>query len=198
MKGRNFVAGIATAGWLAVSAVISPAPAALMTGQFSMTGTDIYDLNANTISFLTNTINVGTGAFVPLAGTSVVFTQGAFPAAVNYTTLTGQLFTGAFGLSFAFTGLANFLEGGLNPTDLTISGPGVLTLAGFDNTPGTFSLTTQGGGSGGLPPQATVTFSSTTVAVPGPLLGAGLPGLLAAVGGLVALARTRRRRAQLA
>ena len=191
MKARNFVVGIATAGWLAVSAVISPAPAIPITGNFSLTGTDTYNLTTNTITFLTNTINIATGSFAGLAGTSVVFDQN--PA--NYSALTGLFFHHvASGLSFTFPGLANFSENTPNPNDLTISGNGILTLPGFDPTPGTFNLTTQEGGDG----LTVVTFSSTTRAVPGPLLGAGLPGLLAAAGGLVALARARRRRTHLA
>lgn len=40
----------------------------------------------------------------------------------------------------------------------------------------------------------TITYSLAPVAVPGPIVGAGLPGLLAAAGGLVLLARRRRQR----
>jgi hypothetical protein len=36
-------------------------------------------------------------------------------------------------------------------------------------------------------------FSLTGVTVPGPIVGAGLPGLIAALGALVGLARRRRR-----
>jgi hypothetical protein len=49
------------------------------------------------------------------------------------------------------------------------------------------------GADGTFGPSYNGTFSLTPVAVPGPIVGAGLPGLLFACGGLVALARRRKR-----
>jgi hypothetical protein len=43
--------------------------------------------------------------------------------------------------------------------------------------------------------QINASFNDGTVAVPGPVVGAGLPGLIAACSGLIALARRRRRQA---
>jgi hypothetical protein len=49
---------------------------------------------------------------------------------------------------------------------------------------------------GSTAPQADYAFGSlTTAAVPGPIVGAGLPGLMMALGGLVILARRRRNQA---
>jgi hypothetical protein len=68
---------------------------------------------------------------------------------------------------------------------------------GFDPTSVFYSAAyTQNGGPGA---EINGSFNdSTTPSVPGPVVGAGLPGLVAALGGLVAMARARRRRNQLA
>jgi hypothetical protein len=190
---RLFAAATIAAAWLAVAGAASPVSAALINGQFSINGLDRYDFAANTIGFVpgSSTVTTASGDFAAslgFVGSAITFAQGNIPTDVDYTTLTGLLFTGVNGLSFTISGLATFEED-LIENELAIRANGTLTLAGSDPTPGRFSLTTQLGGDGLI----VVSFSATTVAVPGPALGAGVPGLLLACGGLVGFVRRRRR-----
>jgi hypothetical protein len=192
-KWRGFVVAAVAAAWLAVPAAVQPASADVIAegSRFSFVGIDRYNLATNTIGFVAgdSIIRTGDQSFAPLVGQPITFNQGNIPFDVNYSTLTGLFFSGPSGLSFTFDGVANFLEGAIFPNDLAIGGPGTLTLNGFDPTPVLFVLTTQGGGG-----SAFTTFSATViaVAVPGPVVGAGVPGLLAACAGLIAFARRRR------
>jgi len=93
---------------------------------------------------------------------------------------TGQSFTGIHddGMSFYINGQTVFSSPGpTSPTSTT----GVYT-----GPTGFFNFEVVYGENSGLP-------AVLTLAVPGPIVGAGLPGLLAACGGLLALARRRRK-----
>src|SRR5262245_24063221 len=96
LTARHFAAALATAGCLAVSGAMSPAPAALITGTFSLAGTDSYDMTANTISILSNTVLTSTGSFnaAGLTGTSLTIVP---VNPIHYDALTGLLFTGISG-----------------------------------------------------------------------------------------------------
>jgi hypothetical protein len=196
MMSSNRLVGVVAAAVtsLAVSGAVNPAAAVPLSGQFSMDGFNSYDFTTKRIGFLPFSvfINPTSGDFFPdLVGVNFSFEQGTEPQPpVNYTTLTG-LFVEVRGFTFAFSGFASFVEGSvIDPTALAISGNGILNRVGFDPTPGFFSLTTQGGGSS----QIVTTFSATITAVPGPVVGAGLPCLVAACGGLLGWWRRHRRR----
>ena len=186
-KWRGFMVATVAAAWLAVPGAVQPASAALISGQFSMTGTDIWNNATNTLGVSSGSVNTGTGDFARV-GRYDNNLQSVQPCRfmpvhkatniiqVAQSLLSGLLYTGSNGLTFTInnSAFAENITPPANLPDLSILATGVLTLTGRDNTPGEFALTTQGGGDG----TTTVTFSATTVAVPGPVLGAGLPGLV--------------------
>jgi hypothetical protein len=73
----------------------------------------------------------------------------------------------------------------LTPQCQFVGGGGLINASGIYYA----EFTGTGGGTSGY------SGNISTFAVPGPMLGAGIPGLLAACGGLIALARRRRRAA---
>jgi hypothetical protein len=203
---KRLFGGVAVAAGLAMALAASPASAIPIVGTLSISGPNIIDYDGNTITFLSGaTVGAASGDFATAGfsiGDVVTMRNLGFPisyAGVGPTTFNsgsdlacgaGCVFS-ALDVVTGNTALFNIVSYVIseNPgVDLDIIGTGFafLSAVGFDPTPGTFLFTTQGPGG------PTVTFSATTISVPGPIVGAGLPGLLLACGALLILARRRR------
>jgi hypothetical protein len=125
--------------------------------------------NPNVVGDLNGTI---TATF-----TTPVTSVGAF--VTGATSITETVFSGATMLGSVSTGGANFIGAGtgLPPNIfLSISNFGI-SSAVFTAIPNSFTLD-----------------NFTFIPVPGPVVGAGLPGIILACGAILALARSRRRR----
>jgi hypothetical protein len=193
MIGKRLLGAIVVL-WLAFSPLsVRPASAVFITGSFDLTlALAQFDINADTIGFFPGaTITNATGSFAALNNTVVVMAgEGTPPSNITYTDLAAflgvtPLLTGNNGLSL--TVLSNSNTETAAPT-LIIDGTGIFALDSFDATPARFLISTQN--VAGTP---TVTYSANFVAVPGPIVGAGLPGLILACGAMIMLARRRRK-----
>lgn len=128
-------------------------------------------------------INGTSGTFLSVVGDAVTFPgQGSPPTQIPFTQLTAagnQPFVTVDGITFtlmAATESVTTLSPGVLGFD--ISGSGTFHLAGFSDTPGVFDLSTQSV-AGAF---QNTSFSASASAVPGPIVGAGLPGLLSLLG----------------
>lgn len=175
-----------------------------VTGTISIIGPNTIDYTGDSVTFLPGSlVGAATGSFLASGfnlGDAVTMRNQGSPVSYAGPLATNDLLGGsdlgcgagcvfsavspANTAQFEITGLISLTE--VAGVSLDILASGWVYLTGYEKTFGTFNFGTEG------PGNTEVTFSATTIAVPGPILGAGLPGLIAACGGLVLLARRRR------
>jgi hypothetical protein len=185
---------------VALLALTGAAKADLITGQLSLFAVTELDTAARIIEFYSGNAlpPVTIGSFAGVGpNPALVWQNTGSDVAWSNIGSGSDLFCGANCLFVTATAGTfswfNVSSAAVSPTsDLEIFGAGVMSLTGFDPTPGTFSMSGQAGNFGAYSAWTAFTYIPNTVHVPGPLAGAGLPGLVAACMGLIALVRRRK------
>lgn len=157
-----------------VAGMGTAAQAAPITGQIDFSGVGSYDATTLTVSSAFVVLTSGSFSIFPFLNPATFTSPLTFSPSISPL---GTLWMVDDGLGNVASFEATGGSGSVNGSGfLNISATGTLKLTGFDDTPGTLAISSQGG-TGVL-----VSFSATSVAaVPEPaslaLLGAGLLGL---------------------
>src|SRR4051794_2635903 len=120
------------------------------------------------------------------AGSEVSPTSGNFIAVSGSQPATPD---GDFTNGIAYNGQNGGGHGSPGPLEFVVFNASGITISDFVTNSGGYYFAADLYGTGG---NAGSVAATSTVAVPAPVVGAGLPGLIAACGGLLALARRRR------
>jgi hypothetical protein len=198
MGKTQFGMAVAAAGF-ALSLTLSAANAVPISTEFNFVPTGTLTANTGDVTTAT-TITSGAPNLVTsivsdntglVTGTNIALTS---PTPVTLGSTFTKSWTTALGI-FTEALTVNLVTPG--PSSLGIDATGTITettvLSGALLTPSPVFYSaayTQNGGPGN---QINASFNDSTTPVPGPIAGAGLPGLILAAGGLLALARRRRK-----
>jgi hypothetical protein len=195
-KQRLFAVAALTAAGFALSGAFSGANAVPILSTFNFVPTGTLTANTGDVTTATTITSGAPDVVTSILTNNIGLTSGMAIALTSPTPVTmGATFTKSFE-----TSLGSFLENltvtlvtpGASSLGITATGTITQTAGtGFDPTPVFYSAAyTQNGGPGN---QINGSFNDSTVPVPGPIAGAGLPGLVLASGGLLALVRRRRK-----